>query len=52
MPEPTEPDSPDAHGVHGSQRDDSKQQEEPSPSEQEDDQRWADLTETGGEAAS
>lgn len=52
MPEPTEPETPDAHGVHGAQRDDSKQQEEPAPSEEADNERWADLTETGGEAAS
>lgn len=52
MPEPKEPETPDAHGVHGGQRDDSKQQEEPASSDQADEERWADLTETGGEATS
>lgn len=39
-----------AHGVHGTQRDDSKMQEEPAESGQVDMETWAEKTETGGEA--
>ena len=40
-----------AHGVHGAARGDGRMQEEPTGSEQ-DEQGWADATDTGGQAAS
>ena len=52
MPDPRDKDTPQAHGVHGTQRDDSKMQEEPDEAEATDEEGWADLTETGGQAAS
>jgi hypothetical protein len=41
--------SPESHGVHGTQREDSKMQEEPSGTEGIDEVAWAEQTETGGD---
>lgn len=43
--------SPEAHGVHGTQREDGKLQEEPAGTDGGDEKAWADATETGGDAA-
>jgi hypothetical protein len=50
MSERDEP-APEAHGVHGTQREDGKMQEEPEGTDGRDEQAWADATETGGEAS-
>lgn len=42
--------TPESHGVHGTQREDSKMQEEPTGAEGIDEVAWAEQTETGGEA--
>ena len=42
--------SPESHGVHGTQREDTKMHEEPSGAEGIDEEAWAEQTETGGEA--
>lgn len=42
--------SPESHGVYGgTQREDGKMQEEPSGVEGQDEETWAEKTETGGE---
>jgi len=42
--------SPEAHGVHGTQRGDSRMEEEPGDPSGGDAKAWADATETGGDA--
>ncbi|HEX3623081.1 MAG TPA: hypothetical protein VHT97_12270 [Acidimicrobiales bacterium] len=49
MSDSSEP-APEAHGVHGSQRDDGKMQEEPTDTDGGDEEAWADATDTGGDA--
>jgi hypothetical protein len=42
--------TPESHGVHGTQREDGKMQEEPSGAEGVDQERWAEQTQTGADA--
>ncbi len=40
----------ESHGVHGTEREDGKMQEEPSGADGVDEVEWAEKTETGGDA--
>jgi hypothetical protein len=50
-PQNTAPDS-SRHGVHAAEREDGGAQEDPAPEGPQDQEAWAEATETGGEATS
>ena len=45
-------DSSPAHGVHGAAREDGGPQEDPAPEGAQDEEAWAEATDTGGDATS
>ena len=52
MSEQEIPGDAEGHGVHGTERGDTGMEEEPAEPTDVDSEKWADKTETGGEAAS